>query len=169
VLFERAMEAMQRHRYADAAAEFRRLLEQFPLERALLDRARLYRDLCEREVHRQPAAPRTVEERLTAATAALNIDDDRRAEALVRSVLDEQPDADLALYLMAAIQARRGAEEEALRLLGRAVEVSPEARAQARYDPDFERLRDLDRFRALTDAPAGTGAGRRLRRNRTER
>ena len=69
----------------------------FPSERALLDRVRVYLDLCERELRRKPPAPKTVEERLTAATAALNDGDEDRADALARSVVSDDADQDLAL------------------------------------------------------------------------
>jgi len=108
---------------------------------------------------------------LTAATAALNDGDEDTAQKLARSVLAEAPQQDLALYLLAAIEARRGAPDDALLLLGRAIEVSPELRAQARHDADFEDLRGLEAFRQLIDIPAPqqTQTSRRPRRGRVER
>jgi Tfp pilus assembly protein PilF len=163
-IFERGMAGMQKHSYQAAAESFRQLIDQFPGERALLERTRVYLELCERELRRQPAAPRTVEERLTAATAALNNDDDAVAERLVRLVLDSDGDHDLALYLMAAVEARRGDPNAALSYLTRAVGSSPEVRAQAKHDGDFESLRGLDAFKALIDPPAGAPGMRRFRR-----
>jgi len=150
------------------------LIDQYPAERELLDRARVYLDLCRRELERRPSAPRTIEERLIEATAALNNGDDRRAEALAKSVVADSPDQDLALYLLAAVEARRGAQDAAVALLTRAVEVRPEIRAQARHDADFEPLRRLEAFkqlldRPLTDAPAAVLAPRRARRARDTR
>lgn len=170
--FEEAMQALQRHAYQQAASGFGNLLERYPAERALLDRARVYLELCERELKRQPAEPHTVEEHLTAATAALNNGDEDGAERLARTVLTEDPRHDLALYLLAVIEARRGATEAALSYLEKAVEISPEAGAQARFDGDFESVRDTDTFRRLTEHPSGsTGSGhfRRPRRPRGER
>ena len=95
------MEALQRKRYDVAADRFRSLLDRFPGERALLDRTRVYLELAERELNRQPPNPRTLEERVTAATAALNNGQDAEAERLVRSVLADEGRHDLALYLMA--------------------------------------------------------------------
>jgi tetratricopeptide (TPR) repeat protein len=166
------MEAMQRHQYADAAEQFAVLIARYPGERGLLDRARVYLDHCQRELRKQPPAPRTVEERLTAATAALNLDEDREAEKLAQSVLAEEPQQDLALYLLAAIAARREAVDTALDYLGEAIAVSPEVRAQARFDDDFESLRDDDRFRQLVEHPTATeghNLGRRARKGRAER
>lgn len=169
-LFQRGMEALQRHEYQPAATLFRTLLDKHPDERALLDRVRVYLDLCERELRSRPPEPRSIEERLTAATAALNDGNNVRAENLARSVLAEDPHHDLALYLLAAVEARRGAVDQALSYLGQAVAVSPEVRAQARHDADFESLRDLDAFHELTELPAqAPGAARRARRARAER
>jgi hypothetical protein len=160
------MQSLQRHEYTDAAAGFRSLIADFPTESALCERSVVYLALCERELGRQPAAPRTIEERLTAATAALNDDDDAGAERLARSVLEDAPQQDLALYLLAAVEARRGDTDEALHLLSRAITVSPEIRAQARHDVDFEDLRELDAFRQLIDAPSGSGQAHRRGKRR---
>ena len=163
MLFQRGMEAMQRHAYADAAPAFQAILMGFPQERALADRARVYLELCEREQRRRPAAPKTIEERLTAATAALNNGDDAQAEELSRSVLGDDPRHDLALYLLAAIHARRNAIEEALELLAKVLAISPEASAQARQDEDFLPLHDEEAFWNLLEPPIGNSEPRRRR------
>ena len=164
------MESLQRHDYGQAASGFRLLLDSHPSEGVLLDRARVYLGLAERELAKRPAEPRTVEERLTAATAALNNGDHDTAEGLARAVLAQDPMQDLALYLLAAVEARRGLVDAALSYLGQAIAISPEARAQARFDPDFEALRDNDSFRELTESPASApSVARRGRRGRGER
>jgi Tfp pilus assembly protein PilF len=167
-LFEQAMQALQQHDYTAAAEVFRGLMSDYPREGALRERSVVYLALCERELARRPLEPRTVEERLTAATAALNNGDERRAEVLAHSVLSDVPQHDLALYLLAAVEARRGALEEALHFLGRAMAANPEIRAQARHDADFEDLRDMDAFRDLIEAPIPPASDglRRARRSR---
>jgi tetratricopeptide (TPR) repeat protein len=164
--FQQAVEALYAKRYRAAADQFRSLLERFPGERPLLERSRLYLQLAEREMNREEANPRTIEERLTAATAALNTDQDAEAERLVRAVLGDDPKHDLALYLMAAIEARRGDSDAAITFLTRAISVSPEVRAQARHDRDFESLRHSDRFHQLVDPQNANGSSRRARRAR---
>jgi tetratricopeptide (TPR) repeat protein len=163
------MEALQRHDYTDAARAFQSVLMGFAGERALAERSRVYLALCEREANRRPAVPRTIEERLTAATAALNNDHDAQAEELTRSVLGDDPRHDLALYLLAAVHARRGDLDESLSLLGKVLAMTPEACAQARSDPDFDALHDRQEFWTLTDIPAPSAGTRRGRRLRTER
>ena len=161
------MESLQRHHYQQAAAAFRDLFEHFPEERALLERAKVYLDLCERELRRKPANPQTAEERLTSATAALNDGDDARAEHLAKSVLNQEPDHDLALYLLAAVDARRGNTESAMAKLRQAIAISPEVSAQARHDSDFDALHDLPEFHELTEQ--SPSSPRRPRRGRVER
>jgi TolA-binding protein len=169
-LFEQAVGALQHKRYSDSLARFQQLLERFPAERTVLDRARVYMDLCTREMARQPAAPKTIEERLMTATLALNNLNDAAAEQLARSVLSDAPDHDLAHYMLAVIAARRGQIDTALSALHAAVQTNPEARVQARLDDDFAALRSLERFQALTDPPPSAPlALRRARRTRNER
>jgi len=152
------MEALQQHQYGPASESFKSLIDGHPLERALLDRARVYLELCSRELSKRPAEPRTIEERLTAATAALNNGSDDRAENLARGVLAEDPHQDLALYLLAVIEVRRGALDKGISYLGQAIAISPEARAQARHEADFEPLFDLPAFQELTELPASASS-----------
>ncbi len=164
VEFESALRAMQQHDYQKAAARLRSLLTSFPSERPLMDRVRVYLDFCEREIRRKPAPPETIEERLTSATAALNNGEEHTAEKLVRGVLKESPDHDLALYLLAAVRARLGDSDGALDLLRKAVRVSPDISAQARHDADFEPLRRFAEFQQLLDTN-GHSNGRKSRGN----
>ncbi|MCC7008269.1 MAG: hypothetical protein IT184_05585 [Acidobacteria bacterium] len=157
---------MQRHAFADAAEQFKLILQSFAGDSGLRDRTEVYLSLCERELRRRPASPQTIEERLTAATAALNNGDDDLAERLAKGVLGENPDQDLALYLMAAIEARRGATNAALHMLAQAIDARPDVRAQARHDADFEALRSLDAFQQLIEVPTGIAGSRKPRRAR---
>jgi tetratricopeptide (TPR) repeat protein len=165
-LFERAMTTLQRKVYGDAARLFRELLDRRMADGTLLDRARVYAGLCEREIRKQPVAPRTVEERLTAATLALNNRNDGDAQRLAQSVLAEDVNQDLARYLLAAVAARRGKLEDALTHLQEVIRLNPDVRVQARLDDDFEALRHNEAFQSLTGPPPHPVTQRRARRAR---
>jgi len=158
--FESAMRTLQGHDYAAAAHQFTDLIDRFPDQTALLDRARVYLELCRRELSQQPDPPTTPEERLTLATAALNNDDEDEAERLAREVLAEDPRNDLALYLTAAVHARRGDSDTALDALRKAFEVSPDVGAQARHDADFDALRTSPEFQALVETSESDDAAK---------
>lgn len=152
-LYESGVRGLQRHDYEAAAAAFRSVLERYPEERELHERARLYLRVCERETARRPSAPQTPQERVYAATVALNAGDHAVAMEHLRRALDEAPESDHAHYIMAVALATRGQTEEALEHLRQAISLNPENRALARQEPDFESLRERDDFREVLDTP----------------
>jgi tetratricopeptide (TPR) repeat protein len=153
-LYESGVRGLQRHDYEAAAAAFRSVLERYPEERELHERARLYLRVCERETARRPAGPQTPQERVYAATVALNAGDHAGALDYLRRALEESPENDHAHYMMAVAQSSRGQVEDALEHLRQAIGLNPENRALARQDPDLESLRDHDSFREVLDTPA---------------
>lgn len=153
-VFERGMNALQRHDHKAAAATFKNLLDQFPYEGFLTDRSRVYLELAERELRKRPADEGSVEERLTAATHALNNHNDVEAARLAADVLRIDASQDLAEYLLAVVASRGGDIETALAHLQNAININPECRLQARQDEEFDPLMDSDEFHALIEAPA---------------
>lgn len=153
-VFERGMAALQRHDYKTASAEFQTLLTQFPTEGFIIDRARVYLELATRELRRKPAGSGSVEERITAATHALNEHNDDEAEQLAAAVLKDDQSQDLAAYLLAVVASRRGDIDAALAHLRNAININPECRLQARQDEEFDPLMDSDDFHLLIEAPA---------------
>src|SRR6185503_607059 len=100
------------------------------------------------------ADPQTLEERLYAATLAINGGRYDRAIANLRLVRDEDPDNDYALYMLAVAHAQRGEPAEAIAHLERAIALNSENRALAKGDPDLEPLRGDEAFRAALDTPS---------------
>jgi tetratricopeptide (TPR) repeat protein len=160
-LYERGLEALQQHDYVGAANLFESVLRQYPEEKELHERVRLYLNICQRQAVPREATPKTVEERLYAATLAIN--GGRYDEALthLRLVRDEDPDNDHALYMLAVAHAQRGEPTEAVAHLERAMALNPDNRGLARTDPDLEPIRADDAFRAAIEAPPGSRPDRR--------
>src|SRR6478735_2226580 len=71
-VYEKGVEALQRHDYQGALAILESVLQRYPEEKELDERVRLYLNICRRHAAPQPAAPMTVEERLYASTLAIN-------------------------------------------------------------------------------------------------
>jgi tetratricopeptide (TPR) repeat protein len=153
VLYERALEALQRHEYASAANLLESVLRQYPEEKELHERVRLYLNVCQRQATQREIAPQTIDERLYAATLAINGEKYDQAIGHLRLVRDEDPDNDHALYMLAVAHAQRDEHAEAVAHLERAIALNPENRALARHDPDLEPLRDDEAFRAALEAP----------------
>jgi outer membrane protein assembly factor BamD (BamD/ComL family) len=163
-VYERGLDALQRHAYDEAASLFESVLRQFPDEKELLERVRLYLNVCQRQSTPKQSTPETVDERLYAATLAINGGQYDQAIAHLRLVRDEDPDNDHALYMLAVAHAQRDEHAEAVAHLERAIALNPENRALARTDPDLEPLRDDDAFRAALEAPPSAPRSSALKR-----
>jgi tetratricopeptide (TPR) repeat protein len=163
-IYERGVQALQRHDFQAAAAFFRTVLERYPEERELLERARLYLRVCERETSRQPSTPKTAAERVYAATVALNSGDHAGALDHLQRALAEDPESDHAHYIMSVALGMRGRADEALDHLRHAIALNPENRGLARQDPDLESIREHHGFRSVLDTPPVPNRRRAARR-----
>ncbi|MGB2713725.1 MAG: tetratricopeptide repeat protein [Vicinamibacterales bacterium] len=165
-IYETGVRALQRHDFEKAADQFRQIIQRYPDERELHERSVLYLRVCERETARRPASPQTPQERVYAATMALNAGDPTAALDHLQRALTDAPDSDHAHYIMAVTLASQGQPARALEHLRRSVELNPDNRALARQDPDLEDVRELEGFRDVIDAPAGSSRPRPRRPRR---
>ena len=169
-LYEEGLSALQAHDYSRAAGRFRTVLANYPDEKELHERVRLYLNICEKHVGPQASAPRTAEERILAATLAFNAANYDEALRHLGAVTSDSPDNDYAIYLLAVVHARRNDLETAASHLLRAIELNPENRGLARQDPDLEPLRRQESVRAVLGAgPSARSDRRRLSRGRGPR
>lgn len=159
-VYERALEALQRHEYDEAGNMLESVLRTYPEEKELHERVRLYLNVCRRQATPRESSPQTIDERLYASTLAINSGKYEEALVHLRLVRDEDPDNEHALYMLAVAHAQRGEHAEAVAHLERAISLNPENRAQARRDPDLEPLHDDEAFRAALEAPPSTQIAR---------
>ena len=122
---------------------------------------RLYLNVCERHMTPRAASPSTPEERVFAATLAVNAGNYDEALEHLRTASSESPEHDHALYMLASVLALRDEVDEAVPLLLRAIELNPDNRALARHDPDLEPLREFDSVRAALEATSHAKTERR--------
>jgi len=160
-MYERGLQALQRRDFAAAAEALRTVIERYPDERELLERARLYLKVCERELEPKEPTPKTADEWVYAATVALNAGDEATAQRHLQRALTEDARHDHAHYMMAVVSVRRDDSAAALEHLRQAVSLNPENRSLARQDPDLDLLREEPAFRATLETPASEGAGAR--------
>jgi tetratricopeptide (TPR) repeat protein len=171
-LYERGLQALRAHAYAQASDLLRSVLASYPEEKELHERVRLYLNICERQATpRAVSVPNSLEERLYAATLALNAGEYEQALLHIQAVIADQPDNDHAHYVRAVAHTLRGSLGDAIPSLIRAIELNPENRSLAKQDPDLEALRVDDSFRQALDAtqPAFRQDKRRPTRGRFPR
>jgi outer membrane protein assembly factor BamD (BamD/ComL family) len=150
-VYEKGVAALQRHDYDHALELLQSVLKQYPEEKELHERVRLYLNVCERHVAAKKTDPQTIEERLYASTLAINGGKYDEAISHLRLVRDEDPDNDHALYMLAVAHAQRGEHAQAVAHLERSIALNPENRALARRDPDLDPLHDDDAFRSAVE------------------
>src|SRR5262245_10244156 len=63
-LYERGLEALQRHDYRTAIDQLESVLRQYPDEKELHERVRLYLNICRRQAVPRESAPQTLDEKL---------------------------------------------------------------------------------------------------------
>jgi tetratricopeptide (TPR) repeat protein len=146
------MAALQAHDYSRASSLLRSVLSRFPEERELHERVRLYLNVCERHMAPRAASPTTPEERVFAATLAINTDNLDDALEHLRRAHEEAPEHDYALYMLASVLAMRDEVDQAVPLLLKAIELNPDNRSLARHDPDLEALRQFESVRVALEA-----------------
>ena len=152
-LYERGLKALQRKHYPWAAAAFRQVLERFPEERELHERARLYLNVCERETKPRSKTPKSVNERILAATLALNRRDVDEALSLLRRTASSHRKHDHIQYMLALAHALRNDVETASEHLAQAIALNPNNRLQAKQEPDFDSIRATQLFRDAIKTP----------------
>jgi tetratricopeptide (TPR) repeat protein len=151
-LYEQGVASLQAHEFSRASTLLRSVLSRYPEERELHERVRLYLNVCERHMTPRAASPSTPEERVFAATLAVNVGNLDEALEHLRTASSESPEHDHALYMLASVLAQRDALDEAVPLLLRAIELNPDNRALARHDPELEALREFDTVRSALEA-----------------
>jgi tetratricopeptide (TPR) repeat protein len=152
-LFEKAMKALAKRDYEKAQDLFDSLLSASPDDRDVVERARLYHNLCVKaRAKKTTFKPKGFEELLSYGVFLHNQGEFAQALKLFAEAAALQPKNEHALYCTAAAAAQEGDVAAALKALKGAIQLDPVSRAQARVDPDFEALRDNDDFLELLDS-----------------
>lgn len=138
---------MQQGKYEKARALFEKISRDGPPE--ILERARVYIAVCDRSCKSDDRQFSTPEEQYDYAVSLLNTGNFEEARDQFESILADSPQADFAHYGMALLSSMTGQAEDALDHLGKAIEINPSNRIQARSDPDFVDMADDPRFTEL--------------------
>jgi tetratricopeptide (TPR) repeat protein len=160
-LYEEGVAALQAHEFSRASALLRSVVLRYPDEPELHERVRLYLIVCERHMAPRAASPSTTEERVFAATLAVNAGNYAEALEHLRTASSEAPEDDHALYMLASVLALSDEVDEAVPLLLRAIDLNPDNRSRARHDPDLDALREVDSIRTALEATSHAKAERR--------
>jgi tetratricopeptide (TPR) repeat protein len=167
--YERGVAVLQQRRFGEAATLFQAIIEAYPEEKELHERALVYLTVCRRQAVPLDATPKTFDERLYAATLAINAGAYDDGLAKLEALAGERPDNDHVQFMLAVAHALRGDPAKAWPPLERAIDLNPENRLLARQDADLESLRREPEFRQIVDRPQPVRRERRSSRSRAPR
>jgi tetratricopeptide (TPR) repeat protein len=145
--YQAAVQLLQQGKYDKALAAFEKLLSTAPAE--LLERAKMYISTCQRQLENHNLTFLTPEENYDYAVSQLNTGYYEEAREQFNNILAAHPGADYALYGLAVLDSLTGRAQDCLSNLGRAIELNPRNRLQARADNDFQSMADDPRFTEL--------------------
>ncbi len=168
--YESGLRLMQEHRFGEAIAELQALLTRYPEEKELAERVRVHLTVCDRHQRSAQPNPKSPEERLYAATLALNAGDIAGAIGHLEAVLLDDDQHEGALYMLAVGHAQIDDRSAAVNYLQRAITSNPDNHRIALRDSDLERLLQDESVRADLQATAEAAASaRRAARTRSLR
>ena len=152
-LFTKGMKLLHKGEFQQAGQQFSGIIESFPDQTDILDRARSYAALCAREARRASPRPKEFDDLLHYGVYLHNDGDFKGALKALTQAAAIHPRNEHVLYCLAATQAQAGDTAAAMKAPKSAIGANEESKAQARLDPDFEPLRDEAEFEELTAIP----------------
>ena len=146
--FDRGVSALQRRKIEEAERHFAELIQKYPDEKELVDRARVYLAVCERQKKVGALTLTEPEDFYYAAVLAKNLGQVAEAiEHLKRAA--RKNGRGKVDFLLACCYAQNGERETAIEHLKRAIEEDQSNRILARHDSDFDPVRDTPEFQEL--------------------
>ncbi len=145
--YETAVRLMREGKYEKAETALEALLSSDAGD--LVDRARVHLTACQRQMKKNSISFNSPEEQYDYAISLLNTGYYEDARAQFDAILKKHPSADYAHYGLAVMHSLTSHAEECLDQLGRAIELNPGNRIQARLDSDFQEMSDDPRFTEL--------------------
>jgi Tfp pilus assembly protein PilF len=166
-IYEHGVEALQQRDFRRAQQVLQSVLDRFPDEKELHERVRLYLNVCRRQAAPPDRTPRSVEERVYAATLAINAGAYDTARTQLHAALQTDAEHGNVHYMLAVVHALCGNFGESTTHLQRSIEINPENRFLALQDEDLAALRAADSgFRSMVDSAFTARRERRARPSR---
>jgi tetratricopeptide (TPR) repeat protein len=148
--YGQAMKDFHKGEFEKAAVALAEFSEKYAAERELVDRARIYIELCKNRDKKERMSLKTVDDYYFYAVYKINQADYDGALKLLEKALDLKGGEGKIHYLMADIHCILGRTDEALESLKKAIQQDRFFRILAQNEIDFEPLWEDKKFKVLT-------------------
>ena len=152
--YESGIKSMHGEEFEKAIKCFNSVIEEYPEEPEIQERAKVLLHVCEKKIQEKGRAVlRSADDHYNVGIGELNRRALDSAIQHLQHALKLAPKAEHILYALAAANALQGNREQALQHLEQAIQYRPENRFQALRDSDFESLLEDADFRRLVTPP----------------
>jgi tetratricopeptide (TPR) repeat protein len=148
--YGQAMKEFHKRDFDKAADSLTEFIEKYSAEPELIDRARIYIELCKNREKKERMILKTADDHYFYAVYKINQGDYDGALKLLEKALDIKGDEGKVHYLMADIHCIQGRTDESLESLKKAIQKDKYFRILAQNEIDFEPLWEDKRFKVLT-------------------
>lgn len=147
--FGQAMKEFHKGELEKSIASLKAVIEKFPAERELADRARIYLAIAQKRPRRDTVSLKTFEDHFQYAVYKINQGNPAAALKILEKALEFKTEEGKVFYLMADASVLAKDLEPALEHLRKAVQKDKVFAILAQNEPDFEPLWEDKRFRLL--------------------
>lgn len=148
-LYSQGIKDFRRRDLEKAVSSFENLIEKFPEEHELVDRARVYLTICQKGQKKESVNLKTVEDYLLYAQMKINQADYEGALKLLEKALEFKKEEARIYYLMAIAYVQSNRPEDSLEVLKKAIQKDKSLAVLAQNETDFEPLWEDKRFKIL--------------------
>jgi len=148
-LYSQGIKDFRRRDLEKAVSSFESLIEKFPEEHELVDRARVYLTICQKSQKKESVNLKTVEDYLFYAQMKINQADYEGSLKLLEKALEFKKEEARIYYLMAIAYVLSNSLEESLEALKKAIQKDKSLAVLAQNETDFEPLWEDKRFKVL--------------------
>jgi tetratricopeptide (TPR) repeat protein len=144
-----AVKEFHKGEFEKAAESFKGFIEKFPVDREIVDRAKVYLAIVKRP-KKESASLKGFEDHYRSAVVKINQRDYAGAVKLLEKALDFKESEGLVHYLLADVHCLMGEADTALEFLKKAIQKDKNLSVLAQNEPDFEPLWEDKKFKLIT-------------------
>jgi len=148
--FGDAVKAFRKGNCEKAVELFNTLIEKHASEKELVDRARIYLEICKKVESEKTILLKTFDDFYESGVLLMNQGDYEEALKLFNKAVEKDPNHAKILYFMAAIYQSMGDSDQSLEYLKKSIQIDKYFKILAQNDSDFEALREDKKFKILT-------------------
>ena len=148
--FGLAVKEFHKGEFEKAAESFKGFIEKFPVDREIVDRAKVYLAIAQKRPKKDSVPLKGFVDHYRAGVAKINQRDFPGAIKILEKALEFKENEGLIHYLLADVHCRMGETDAALDLLKKAIQKDKNFSVLAQNEPDFEPLWDDKKFKLIT-------------------